>query len=302
MHRLHSVSGRRTAFSLIASGFTLIELLVVIAIIAILAAILFPVFAQAREKARQASCLSNTKQIGMGIYQYIQDFDETLPMGGVQAGTINTRWPKDIYTYIKSVGVFICPSQTQETINGTVSNFVPTLAPATAAAPAGPTSVGAYGINFNLVGFAGANAATSTVSKTLAEIPDSAGTFLVCETGQLDANGGTTALNTVRSDTWNKLESQATQWQVFPPSSFTRNPNTGQASNQWFTQTADGHGASGHSTCRRPVPRHNGGLNVIYCDGHVKWSKIEQFLGVSRAVSGRIGYDYGDPQNSWDDQ
>jgi len=67
-----SGSNRRT-------GFTLIELLVVIAIIAILAAILFPVFAQARAKARQASCLSNSKQLGLALYLYAQDYDETLP-------------------------------------------------------------------------------------------------------------------------------------------------------------------------------------------------------------------------------
>src|SRR5436309_2836550 len=64
-----------------AQGFTLIELLVVIAIIVILAAILFPVFAQAREKARQASCISNNKQVGLAILQYVQDFDESFPSG-----------------------------------------------------------------------------------------------------------------------------------------------------------------------------------------------------------------------------
>jgi prepilin-type N-terminal cleavage/methylation domain-containing protein len=63
-------------------GFTLIELLVVIAIIAILAAILFPVFAQTRAKARQASCLSNQKQWGLAFMQYVQDYDETTPLGG----------------------------------------------------------------------------------------------------------------------------------------------------------------------------------------------------------------------------
>ena len=62
-------------------GFTLIELLVVIAIIAILAAILFPVFASVREKARQTSCLSNEKQLGLAVMQYVQDYDELLPTG-----------------------------------------------------------------------------------------------------------------------------------------------------------------------------------------------------------------------------
>ncbi|MEI6503286.1 MAG: DUF1559 domain-containing protein [Armatimonadota bacterium] len=89
-------------------GFTLIELLVVIAIIAILAAILFPVFAKAREKARQASCLSNTKQLGLAIMQYAQDYDELLP--GTYTQNPNTLWAQNIAPYTKNTQVFSCPS------------------------------------------------------------------------------------------------------------------------------------------------------------------------------------------------
>src|ERR1043165_8351356 len=76
-------------------GFTLIELLVVIAIIAILAAILFPVFAQARSKARQASCISNMKQIACGLMMYAQDYDEVLPGNSTlnTNGVTDARWP-----------------------------------------------------------------------------------------------------------------------------------------------------------------------------------------------------------------
>ena len=91
------------------AGFTLIELLVVIAIIAILAAILFPVFAQAREKARQAACLSNTKQMALGIMQYTNDFDELLPVVGDNAQN-RGRWFVQIYPYVKNANVFTCPN------------------------------------------------------------------------------------------------------------------------------------------------------------------------------------------------
>jgi prepilin-type N-terminal cleavage/methylation domain-containing protein/prepilin-type processing-associated H-X9-DG protein len=118
-------------------GFTLIELLVVIAIIAILAAILFPVFAQAREKARQTSCLSNTKQMGLAFMMYIQDYDEQFPLSAVQIAPGQTwlwnfsvpvpaGWPSDIthpacvsspyywansiQPYIKNYGMYACPS------------------------------------------------------------------------------------------------------------------------------------------------------------------------------------------------
>ena len=120
-------------------GFTLIELLVVIAIIALLAAILFPVFARARENARKSTCLNNLKQIGVGFMQYTQDFDEMLPnLGGYSAALDTGQWvvtpspvgtacsPNNtstavtpcrpelgsVYSYIKSTQVYICPSDT----------------------------------------------------------------------------------------------------------------------------------------------------------------------------------------------
>lgn len=91
------------------AGFTLIELLVVIAIIALLAAILFPVFAQAREKARQTSCLSNEKQLGLGFMQYMQDYDEATPIWINAGGEIrNDGWAGRIFPYVKSKQVFYC--------------------------------------------------------------------------------------------------------------------------------------------------------------------------------------------------
>ncbi len=132
------------------SGFTLIELLVVIAIIAILAAILFPVFARARENARRASCMSNLKQIGLGMLQYTQDYDEKYPtaLGGMgysapaswtpqnvagmpgaafivadDSGAASNNghcvtWMDEIFPYVKSLQIFVCPSQGYYQANG----------------------------------------------------------------------------------------------------------------------------------------------------------------------------------------
>jgi len=122
-------------------AFTLIELLVVIAIISILASILFPAFASARERARQTSCLSNTKQLNTAFQMYTQDFDESFPDAGghgaigVCGGTVDNGWVRKelidqtvaktctsaqlpvpngaLYTYIKNTRVYVCPSDTQ---------------------------------------------------------------------------------------------------------------------------------------------------------------------------------------------
>ena len=129
---MSEISGARNA-NLRKKGFTLIELLVVIAIIAILAAILFPAFAKAREAARRSSCSSNMKQIGISIMQYSQEYDEKFPINndpvkgaspwvgnGVNGTYANGfadagaqgNWIQGVQPYLKNYGVFACPSST----------------------------------------------------------------------------------------------------------------------------------------------------------------------------------------------
>lgn len=142
-------------------AFTLIELLVVIAIIAILAAILFPVFAQAREKARAISCLSNIKQVSLGVLMYVQDYDETYPEYfynlSVQPPTdppftpdekdTMVGWNEVIYPYIKSIQLFTCPDTPRAktlTVGSDGTGF--------GADDSAPTGATGYSINARLAG------------------------------------------------------------------------------------------------------------------------------------------------------
>ena len=133
-----------TTSSSTRKAFTLIELLVVIAIIAILAAILFPVFARARENARRSSCQSNLKQIGLGILQYSQDYDERYTPTENYPGK-DVTWHQLIQPYVKSTQLLVCPSNTSTAVvKGTGGTTGVPLIPAHYIANGGYTTGGGY--------------------------------------------------------------------------------------------------------------------------------------------------------------
>ncbi len=171
-------------------GFTLIELLVVIAIIAILAAILFPVFAQAREKARAISCASNEKQIGLGLLQYSQDNDEQLAPAWFGFPTYNfpgnARWMDVIQPYVKSTQIFTDPDSTTKYVpvpaGGKVTDTDPANSPATY-----ESENGGYGMNAAYFNSTTGHPPTpipdiSTNNKrSLADLADAAGTVWIVD-------------------------------------------------------------------------------------------------------------------------
>ena len=163
-------------------AFTLIELLVVIAIIAILAAILFPVFARARENARRSSCSSNLKQIGLGIMQYAQDYDEKFPMrqyDGTSFGQAMS-WRRTTLPYTKSTQLFTCPSNTATNASGiALDSRTAQLAalPADQQTQIFRTSYACNGQNM----FIGGTAPMDTTAQPLAALNDVAQTVLVAE-------------------------------------------------------------------------------------------------------------------------
>ncbi len=234
-------------------GFTLVELLVVIGIIAILISILFPVFSQAREKARQAACLSNLRQQGIALSFYVQDLEAYPPFSFVTHGQ-PIRWYDQLVPYIKTVGVFVCPSTGRQWIWG----------------QAGRNAT--YGYNYQYLGNSRANCRNvpvlesliSTPSQTIA-IADSKGTGdRSCD------NDEPTDLDFLNPDCLYN-HGYSIDPPFLPPC--INGPGPNQPSN-----------AGRSSSLHR---RHSDGAIIAFCDGHSRWMRVEVLLADNRWWNGR---------------
>jgi len=250
-------------------GFTLIELLVVIAIIAILAAILFPVFAQARESARKAACLSNTKQLGLGIMMYVQDYDEmypcnnwdTPPLGTIDNDSRDPKYPAAItwmwhvMPYMKNRQILVCPSDPNPKSGWTGYD---------AANPAScddawgiPTPI-SYAANQEVFGYGGTKGTAGCFAtdisdwgydpKSMAAVPSPASTYMVADYGRetLEAYW----INNLRAANYTNV------YNTSAPGNGARADNT----EPWKTQMKNS-----------SIYRHQMGSNITYADGHAKF-------------------------------
>ncbi len=276
----------------ISKGFTLIELLVVIAIIAILAAILFPVFAQAREKARAITCISNLKQIGMATLMYAQDYDQTYPNGWHPDGLDGSHtgvdmWRISLIPYLgfhttvqTNADLYNAPDQA----NWSSSNVLSCMdAPASKAY--GPTS---YGYNQSVM-TTGWNDALGNASpqqyngKSDASILAPAHVMAYCDAADVWDNGASQAADPHYGDADANTAAECVNYQSNNGADATGNCGPWLMNPDVWIATGSsvdwGVGVPGEATDwaangdRRPFPRHTKMINVSFADGHAKGVK-----------------------------
>jgi prepilin-type N-terminal cleavage/methylation domain-containing protein len=274
------------------AGFTLIELLVVIAIIAILAAILFPVFAQARESARKATCISNTKQLGLGVMMYVQDYDEMYPCNSWDTPAIGTadndthnanflsavQWPWRILPYMKNKQIFVCSSDPDPKNGWTGYGLTNSCSDGDAWGVPTPIS---YAHNQHLFGYGGApeigvcgagpccfgpppDWAVFYQPMSLAAVPSPASTYMLGDYARGFME--TWWINNLRASNYTRV----------------------------YNQSAPGGGATADNTepwaSRRLLPnvsRHQLGTCITYADGHSKWRSGQAITSGEDWMDGR---------------
>jgi prepilin-type N-terminal cleavage/methylation domain-containing protein/prepilin-type processing-associated H-X9-DG protein len=254
-------------------GFTLIELLVVIAIIAILAAILFPVFAKAREKARQSSCLSNQKQIGLALMQYVQDYDETYPLGyyypfGSGGSSGYMHWSGMVMPYAKSNQIFVCPSDKNKGIEPT-NPSIDIQAPKISYI-GNEVLFGRPRAHFTVVGMAEIEAPAELIAVAeITDYPFAIGGSSGPSGDALKSHRCVNALIAADSNMDGAANNPLTQM----------GGGEAEAAFAWARAltAADNSEAVSHVRYLSP-DRHNGGANYSFADGHAKWLKFGSVL------------------------
>ena len=274
-------------------GFTLIELLVVIAIIAILAAILFPVFHGVRENARRASCASNLKQLGIALTQYTQDSDEHLPMGS-SAGRDNLGagdgWAGRVYPFVKSPGAFVCPDDNAMSVANIFGGTAYTLFPVSFAYNANLSGIGSLGIQGAVSRL---NAPTKTVLlcevTAAASDPSAQDSQAVVDLSTSDERGDQGAGVAPCMDGSPATDGE-TAVVLAPGGTACSLPLATGFMGVSGARAASFQAGSGKNYLSS-VGRHTEGSNFLFCDGHVRWLRGSQVstgpvLGAASATKG----------------